>query len=499
MKKKKKDFKKYLNFIILVMIVILLIVLFFSYEKDDLFAKCGDGKCSLTEDSDNCCLDCGCPNGYSCDGEICQKLAECGNGIKEEGETSENCCMDAGCPTGEICQNNICIELKPEIQASFTQNNYYGASILYSKNGDLSLGTLNLINSGNDNAKNIKITISSPKNYFDDKVINLGVISTNNQDQSDIKLNFNEEVLDVTNNEEVAMNIKVDYSNSANKDYSSIDTVSFTIYDKNSMAGGYPNGYVAFVTPHQNIIREFGAKSTSGIGAGWSGSSTTQQKLAARWMFESMISYGIDYVNDVPNVGDYVQLPYETLKRRNGDCEDLAVLYASLIESIGMESRIILIPGHAFAGYIDKEGYLVPIETTASSFDSALSIGMSEWQENEEDRRTISPRYYRNEYNEVLVTNEPNIPLPDITKQIGSCGVSWSWSQGWISKAEVTFTNSGNSPGAGCAAMLIYSEGEEIGEDLSCWTLNPGETETFDYIVDIGLGNIFYGYYCYVY
>jgi len=461
-----------------------------------IFAKCGNDDCETTEDSDNCCLDCGCPSGYSCDGTSCQRLSECGNGVLEEGETSENCCLDAGCSTGETCQDNVCIELKPEMDISFTKSQSYGVSILYSKNGKVTIGSLVIKNTGNDDAKNIKIVLSSPKNYFSSKTLNMGTISKAGTNSQNIILNFNEELLNAVSQEEVVMDIKTDYYNSVNKLYSSTNTFSFAVYDKYSMIGGHPNGYVAFVTPHQNIIREFAAKSTSGIGAGWWGTSKEKQELAARWLFESMISYGIDYVNDVPNIGDYVQLPYETLKRRNGDCEDLAVFYASLLESIGMESRIILIPGHAFAGYINTEGYLVPVETTASNFNSALSMGISEWKNNANDRKTIKPEQYRNEFAEVLITNEPNIPLPDISKQIGDCDAAFTLSKGWVVRAPVTLQNNGDSTGAACVLIMVYANGQKVDEGSECWTLNVGDYNSFEYELDISLSDWVSGYHC---
>ncbi len=36
----------------------------------------------------------------------------CGNHVVEEGETSENCCIDVGCPEGKSCESNVCVELE---------------------------------------------------------------------------------------------------------------------------------------------------------------------------------------------------------------------------------------------------------------------------------------------------------------------------------------------------------------------------------------------------
>lgn len=39
-------------------------------------------------------------------------IAVCGNGVIEEGETSENCCIDVGCLEGQSCEGNVCVELE---------------------------------------------------------------------------------------------------------------------------------------------------------------------------------------------------------------------------------------------------------------------------------------------------------------------------------------------------------------------------------------------------
>ncbi len=39
--------------------------------------------------------------------------SKCGNGICEEGETQDTCCIDCGCPEGYTCVNNKCESSEP--------------------------------------------------------------------------------------------------------------------------------------------------------------------------------------------------------------------------------------------------------------------------------------------------------------------------------------------------------------------------------------------------
>jgi len=73
--------------------------------------SCGDGACDVGENTENCCLDCGCPvSGQECsaNSEYPNGLCHvCGDGVKDPVEDETNCCVDAGCPAGLDCDPNI--------------------------------------------------------------------------------------------------------------------------------------------------------------------------------------------------------------------------------------------------------------------------------------------------------------------------------------------------------------------------------------------------------
>jgi transglutaminase-like putative cysteine protease len=56
----------------------------------------------------------------------------------------------------------------------------------------------------------------------------------------------------------------------------------------------------------------------------------------------------INYVSD-PKFHDKLENPLVTLKTGGADCEDMAVLVASMEKAIGNDARIVFIPGHAYA------------------------------------------------------------------------------------------------------------------------------------------------------
>jgi Transglutaminase-like domain len=129
----------------------------------------------------------------------------------------------------------------------------------------------------------------------------------------------------------------------------------------------------------------------------------------AKIIFDEIIKK-IVYSSDPKASADYVQFPKETIDLKGGDCDDLSVLYSSLLESIGIQTALIdYKPGSGIghvnvmfntelspdqAGLITKNDnkYLVRknekginqvwivIETTSlSDFNTAWDIGMEKF------------------------------------------------------------------------------------------------------------------------
>lgn len=106
--------------------------------------------------------------------------------------------------------------------------------------------------------------------------------------------------------------------------------------------------------------------------------------------------YGVSYVSTpvsyAPGVSQRISLPSESLKYKSANCIDGSVLFASLMEGLNFDPKIILIPGHAFVcGYCQSAKTTYCIETTLmkdcssllflqfSSFDSAVQQGSETW------------------------------------------------------------------------------------------------------------------------
>lgn len=88
-----------------------------------------------------------------------------------------------------------------------------------------------------------------------------------------------------------------------------------------------------------------------------------------------------------------IKYPRDVLRAKSGTCVDLAILYASLAESVGLKANLMLVPGHCFP-VISVGGQIFPVESTGlgggnqrMSFDQAVQVGFKEMQEHLQDGR----------------------------------------------------------------------------------------------------------------
>jgi hypothetical protein len=142
----------------------------------------------------------------------------------------------------------------------------------------------------------------------------------------------------------------------------------------------------AWVTPNSPAIEQFltaaKARAPRQTFDGPQSASLPQVKA----MFDELKSTGVSYVMD-PDIFsrfDHIQrtrFPREVLASHNAQCVESTVLFASLLESIGLDPYIVRIPGHAFVGWEPtKRDYATPgtiyyLETTwvsSTSFERAM-------------------------------------------------------------------------------------------------------------------------------
>ncbi|HEV3262423.1 MAG TPA: hypothetical protein VG013_36565 [Gemmataceae bacterium] len=81
-------------------------------------------------------------------------------------------------------------------------------------------------------------------------------------------------------------------------------------------------------------------------------------------------------------LGQHIKYGRDVLQNRAGTCVDLAILYGSVCEAVGLRPVLFLIPGHCFPGvYLPASGNVYAVETTMvgrADFQQAVKQGLAE-------------------------------------------------------------------------------------------------------------------------
>jgi len=253
-------------------------------------------------------------------------------------------------------------------------------------------------------------------------------------------------VLDVTEATKAAAEVGIEYSLDGQR-YRSVRTGTVRLLDRNAMRWDDDRKAAAFVTAKDPRILSF-AKSVAGIARSQGAVSMDGNLLAGMAIFKALDVYGISYVVDPQTpfatlsqekgAVDFLQFPRQTLEYRAGDCDDLSILYAALLESIGIETAFVTVPGHIYLGFaletpplalaktmssigdlIMRNGKAwVPVEVTERNggFLAAWRLGAKQWKDAESAGNAgFQPiRESWNEYEPVGLPGTPaDIVLPD--------------------------------------------------------------------------------------
>ncbi len=114
--------------------------------------------------------------------------------------------------------------------------------------------------------------------------------------------------------------------------------------------------------------------------------------------------------------GQHVKYGRDVLRNRAGTCIDLAILWASAAEAVGLEPHIVLVPGHAFPAVRLPNGNLIPLESTAigeETFPQAVERGFATLQQWREDGRLMIVNIQ-----ELKAEGARSLDLPHLTEDV---------------------------------------------------------------------------------
>ena len=192
----------------------------------------------------------------------------------------------------------------------------------------------NLINSP------IEVNVTCYIEKYSVKPKESGFVRINAGETRDIPITvfFSKNLMQVSERQQVMLDLDV-HVRAATTHKSQINA-QLVIHSRNAW-NGEMDKLDYFLTPENKTVRDLARKTALNI----EDSESECVSLArARAVFQELGSMNIRYLPD-PNIpfyrDDRVQFPEETIELGSGDCDDLVILYASLLESLGLQTAFV--------------------------------------------------------------------------------------------------------------------------------------------------------------
>ena len=192
-------------------------------------------------------------------------------------------------------------------------------------------------------------------------------------------------------------------------------SLSYELYDRNALTWSDDRKVAAFITPADGSVRNYASfilLSHREVKNPYISDKLQFAMQAYNALAELGILYQIDPTSPFTMVQenavsvDSISFPRETLVRLTGDCDDLTVLYNTILESSGIATAFVTVPGHIYSAVntgipsrsfasvhpdrnmlveIDGEIWVL-VEITLigkGSFEEAWSTGIGQYREYE--------------------------------------------------------------------------------------------------------------------
>ncbi|MBI5241127.1 MAG: hypothetical protein HY926_11695 [Elusimicrobia bacterium] len=167
---------------------------------------------------------------------------------------------------------------------------------------------------------------------------------------------LNNKVLEVSEDTPVQAELALTYFQDGKQETVSL-TKPLRVYSRNAITWEDPQRIANFMTPKDPPVREFAVEVLRDRPQSRAAAALNANIVTAMHLWEALSEAGVRFqsnpnnpyeaLREDPNFPvDYAQFPRETLKRRSGQCDDLATLLASLLYGANVRSVLLDYPGH---------------------------------------------------------------------------------------------------------------------------------------------------------
>lgn len=273
------------------------------------------------------------------------------------------------------------------------------------------IGSVTVKNGEKASIEDLRISVFI-KGYMDTPKVHTvsGSIGKGETREIDMYALFNNSVLDITEGTKVAAEIGLEYTVKG-ETKSSSRTETFRLENRNASVWDDDRRAAAFVTARDPLVLRFSKNIVSLLRETEMQSVDGHLRVAVA-LHTALSRHGMTYVvdpktpyeqfvNDKMAV-DFLQFPRQSLEYRAGDCDDLTILYSSLLEALSIDTAFITVPGHIYLAFLLEmterearsffsstddlifrdDGVWLPLEITlvGRSFSEAWSTGAAQWR-----------------------------------------------------------------------------------------------------------------------
>jgi hypothetical protein len=222
------------------------------------------------------------------------------------------------------------------------------------------VGTAVLRNTGSETVTDLSVRFYVER-YMDNPKKCDGPTSLRGGEPAQIELYalFTDEILAVTEATKVSYKLSYEYTLKGKRETGEY-TESMRVYDRNAITWDDSRRVAAFVTARDPAVLQF-SKNVMSWTKGKASPALNANLCTAMALHEALRLSGMTYVVDPKTpfatfsassgAVDFLQFPRHTLIYKAGDCDDLSILYAALLESVGIETAFVTIPGHIFVAF----------------------------------------------------------------------------------------------------------------------------------------------------
>jgi tetratricopeptide (TPR) repeat protein len=221
-----------------------------------------------------------------------------------------------------------------------------------------SIGTITLYNSRSTTVNDVQVSVYVHEVGQRPQIINVPSIVPRQDKLVDIPMEFNERLFDRARTVPVEITLSFEFEGTSYQP--SIPSQSLEILGSKAMNWERRRSIASFVSPQDNNLSFFVRQNIVQAFSGEQSNIINRNLIRALQVYSFYRANGITYSSDssISNLDasqlDEAQFPHQILSTKAGDCEDLLVLLAGTLESIGTHTALIDVPGHVMLGIMTE-------------------------------------------------------------------------------------------------------------------------------------------------